>query len=108
MNVLFIMAAALPCEILICYYLNCFTQIMQQLFFLCYNVIGVSCGNLPLPLNSHLVGPIEQTGNRYEDTTKYYCIEGYEITNTSFNFTTITCQANMTWSALPYCSSKFG
>jgi len=90
------MAAALPCEILICYYLNRSKQIMQQLFFsllLCY--IGVSCGNLPLTLNSHLVGPIEQTGDRYENTAKYYCIEGYEITNTSFNFTTITCQADM-------------
>jgi len=71
------------------------------------NFVGVSCENLPVALiDSQLIGPIEQTGDRYEDTAKYYCIEGYEITNTSFNATTIICQANKMWSTLPNCSSE--
>jgi len=47
------------------------------------------------------------TGNRYEDMATYSCIEGYEITNTTLNSTTITCQSDKTWSILQSCTSEY-
>lgn len=54
-----------------------------------------------------MMGPINLTGNKYNDTVTYSCIEGYEITNTASNSTTITCQSDKTWSAPQTCSSEF-
>jgi len=65
------------------------------------------CTNLPVLQNPALIGPTMQTGNRYNDTATYSCIEGYEINNTTSNSTTISCQSDKTWSSLQSCSSEY-
>jgi len=71
-----------------------------------FNFQGVYCEEPPLTHNPVQVGPFNTTGTRYEDTTTYSCIEGYEITGTTFDSTTITCQSDKTWSSLSSCSSE--
>jgi len=72
------------------------------------DIVGIRCGEPPVSRSSVLRGPVNVSGIRYNDTATYSCAEGYEITNTTANSTTITCQSDKTWSALPRCISKFG
>jgi len=72
------------------------------------NIVEIICGEPPVSQSSVLRGPVDVSGTRYNDTATYLCAEGYEITNTTSNSTTITCQSDRAWSTLSSCISKFG
>ena len=66
-----------------------------------FYILAVNCGDIALNGTEASIGV--SYPRTYPNTVNLVCASGYDVMDGSSN---VTCQADKTWTQLPYCHSK--